>query len=190
MYDYIRGRVADRDGAAIVLDAGGVGYRLICSATTQTRAPREGETKLYSHLVVREDKHDLYGFHDREERHLFRQLLAVSGVGPAVALALLSTYEPATLATHIAANDIKPLTRVKGVGKRTAERILVELRDKVAKGAPTAAKATHTGPRSDAVLAMCSLGLPRPEAERRVDAVPEHIATVEEIVKAALRVGP
>ena len=187
MYDYIRGRVADRDGSALVVDANGVGYRLICSATTLARAPREGEAKLYAHLVVREDKHDLYGFHDREERHLFRQLLAVSGVGPAVALALLSTYEPAILASNIAANDPKPLTRVKGVGKRTAERILVELRDKVAKGAPVAATPIAAGPRSDAILALCSLGLPRAEAERRVEAVPEGIDTVEEIVKSALR---
>jgi len=189
MYEFIRGVVASRAGDAVALDAGGVGYRLLVSASTLRRIPASGEVTLFTHLLVRDDAHILYGFHDPSERHLFRQLLQVSGVGPAVAMGLLSTYEPEALATHIASGDIGLLTRVKGIGKRTAERILVELRDKfvLAGGAKAAQPAAQSGVRSDAVLALCSLGLPRPEAERRVPLVKGDDLSVEEIVKQALR---
>jgi Holliday junction DNA helicase RuvA len=187
VYDYLRGRVASRDAGSVVMECGGVGYRLQVSATTLSRVPANGEVLLYTHLLVREDAHELIGFAEPGERHLFRQLLGVSGVGPAVALGLLSAYEPEALAALIAAGDPVSLTRVKGVGKRTAERILVELRDRIRKegglGAAPSTGNTHT----DAVLALCSLGLPRAEAERRVATVKGEDLSVEEIVREALR---
>jgi len=138
---------------------------------------------------VRDDRQELYGFADESERYLFRQLLLVSGVGPAVALALLSAYEPAALATHIATGELAYLTRVKGVGKRTAERILVELRDRVKKAEGKIGRPALAGVRADAVLALCSLGLARAEAERRVEAVKGADLELEEVVKQALRAG-
>lgn len=192
MFEYLRGAVVRRSDGTVALDVGGVGYRMHVSASTLRKVPTEGETTLFTHLLVRDDAHELYGFADRAERHLFRQLLQVSGVGPAVALGLLSAYEPAALASHIASGELALLMRVKGIGKRTGERILVELRDKFIKaggGDPTATVPAGTT-QADAVLALCSLGMPRPEAERRVSKVGATDLPVEEFVKLALRASP
>lgn len=191
MFEYIRGTVAMRGDGAVALDVNGVGYRFKVSASTLRKVPPDGESTLYTHLLIRDDCHDLYGFASKSERYLFRQLLQVSGVGPAVALGLLSAYEPETLASHIASGELTLLMRVKGIGKRTGERILVELRDKFAKagsGKP-APLATGTS-QSVAVLALCSLGMPRQEAERRVATVTATDLPVEEFVKQALRASP
>ena len=118
---------------------------------------------------------------------MFRQLLAVSGVGPAAALGLLSAFEAAVLASHIASGDAALLTKVKGIGKRTAERILVELRDKLAKSGVPATATAIGGRAADAVLALCSLGLSRADAEARVAQVDDPTLPVEEIVRLALR---
>jgi len=127
MYEFLRGEVVRRGEGQVVLEVAGVGYVLAVSASTLAHVPPSGTCRLLAHLVVRDDRQDLYGFSDEPERHLFRQLLAVSGVGPAVALGLLSAYEPTVLASHIAAGDAAPLTRAKGIGKRTAERIVARV---------------------------------------------------------------
>lgn len=191
MYDFLRGRLASKGEGACVLDVGGVGYRLLVSHSTLQRLPGEGEMTLLAHLLVREERMDLFGFATAAERHLFRQLLLVSGVGPSVAMSLLSAGEPELLAARIAAGDLGFLTRVKGIGRKTGERILVELRDRFQKEAGgrggTAPEPAFSGPREDAVRALCSLGLPRAEAEERVRAVPDEGLGVEEMVKRALR---
>lgn len=191
MYEYLCGHVVSRGEGAVVLECHGIGYRLEVSASTLARLPPDGEAQIWTHLLVREDSHLLYGFAEAGERHLFRQLLQVSGVGPSVALGLLSTFEPAVLAAHIAAGELTPLTRAKGVGKRTAERILVELRDRIRKegGGPSTALRAARGSAADAVLALCSLGLPRAEAERRLEAVADADLSVEDLVRAALQAG-
>jgi len=189
VYEHLRGAVTARGEGSVVLEIGGVGFRLAVSASTLSRVPASGETTLYTHLSLREERIDLFGFATAGERHLFRQLLQVGGVGPVIALALLSAYEPEALASHIASGDLALLTRVKGVGRRTAERILVELRDRVRASAGHA-PAPLPRVREDAVLALCSLGLPRGEAERRVSAVPEGDLPVEEVVRLALRRAP
>ena len=192
MYEYVCGSVASRSAGAVVVDVGGVGYRLVVSDLTAQRVEPGREHKLFTHQVLRDDRHELYGFWDESERYLFRQLLLVSGVGPAVAIALLSAYEPGTLAAQIAAGDLATLTRIKGVGKRTGERILVELRDRFQKagGAPAAATPSFGGNLAVAVQALCSLGLPRAEAERRVASVKEAGLAVEDLVKVALTATP
>lgn len=191
MYDFLRGVVAARGEGVVVLDLGGVGYRLLVSASTLQRTPPSGEALLYTHLLVREERLELIGFATRTERHLFQQLLLVSGVGPAIALALLSASEPEVLAAHIASGDLNFLTRVKGVGKRTGERILVDLRDRFRKKGLEAAPAVAAGgPREDAILALCSLGLARAEAEQRLAAVSQPGLSLEELVKEALRRRP
>jgi Holliday junction DNA helicase RuvA len=188
VYEFIDGAVVSREDGAVVLETGGIGYRLAVSASTRAAVPPEGRFRLFTHHLVRDDRAELFGFAAREERHLFRQLLAVSGVGPAAALGLLSSYDAAVLASHIASGDAALLTRVKGIGKRTAERVIVELRDKLARSAPAAA-ATGGANRADAILALCSLGLTRAEAERRLADV-EGDAGVEELVRQALRPSP
>jgi len=187
MYEYLHGELAHRGESAAVLDVHGVAFRLACSASTIAKLPPSGRCRLYTHLLVREERIELFGFADESERHLFRQLLQVSGVGPAAALSLLSAYEPAALASHIAAGEAALLVRAKGVGRRIAERIIVELRDRLRKAEGAATGAAPKGVRSDAVLALCSLGLPRADAERRVMAVPGDDLPLEEIVRLALR---
>jgi len=187
MYEYLRGEIVHRGDAAVVLEVGGIAYRLPCSVSTLGKLKARGEAKIFTHLLVRDERHEIFGFADEAERHLFRQLLQVSGVGPAVALALLSAYEPTALASHIAAGEVAYLTRVKGVGKRTGERILVELRDRVRKTGEPDAGVRAVGTHADAVLALCSLGLPRADAERRVALVKGDGLVVEEVVRRALR---
>jgi Holliday junction DNA helicase RuvA len=191
VYEYLRGEIVSRAPGSLVLEAGGIGYRLLCSTSTLSRLSGGGPVRVLTHLVVREDRHELFGFAEAGERHLFRQLLLVSGVGPSAALGLLSVYEPELLASQIAAGDLAALTRAKGIGKRTAERIVVELRDRLRKeggkvpaagGAPAA-----TGVRADAVLALCSLGLTRAEAEERIGKVRGDDAGLEELVRRALK---
>lgn len=187
MYEYLRGEVAARGEGATVLEVNGIAYRLACSLSTIRKVPPKGPCRLFAHLIVREERLDLFGFADEAERHLFRQLLQVTGVGPAAAMGLLSAYEPAALASHIASGEIALLVRAKGVGKKTAERIVVELRDRLAKGEGPGKPMSPVGIRGDAVLALCSLGLPRPEAEQRVSAVKDEDLPLEDVVRLALR---
>lgn len=187
MYESLRGDVVTRGDGAAVLEVNGIAYRLACSASTIRKVPPKGPCRLFAHLIVREERLDLFGFADEAERYLFRQLLQVTGVGPMAALALLSAYEPAVLASHIASGEIALLVRAKGIGKKTAERIVVELRDRLRKGEGSGKPAAPLGVRGDAVLALCSLGLQRPEAEERVSAVKGEDLPLEEIVRLALR---
>jgi Holliday junction DNA helicase RuvA len=187
MYEYLRGEVAARGEGATVLEVNGIAYRLACSASTIRKVPAKGPCRLFAHLIVREERLDLFGFADETERYLFRQLPQVTGVGPAAAMGLLSAYEPAALASHIASGEIALLVRAKGIGKRTAERIVVELRDRLAKGEGPGKPPAPVGVRGDAVLALCSLGLPRPEAEQRVSSVKDEDLPLEEVVRLALR---
>jgi len=193
VYEYVCGSVASRGAGTVVVDVGGIGYRLTVSGLTADKTQPGKQAKLFTHLLVRDDRQELFGFADEAERYLFRQLLLVSGVGPAVAIALLSAYEPEALAAQIAAGELAPLTRIKGVGKRTGERILVELRDRFQKagGARAVAPAVAGGGvHAVAVQALCSLGLPRAEAERRVASVSDRGLAVEELVKVALTATP
>jgi Holliday junction DNA helicase RuvA len=187
MYEFVQGQVIHRGEGATILETHGIGYRLACSASTIRKVPPQGPCRLYTHLIVREERLDLFGFADEAERHLFRQLLQVTGVGPAAAIALLSAYEPAALASHIASGEIALLVRAKGIGKKTAERIVVELRDRMRKGEGPGKPQAPAGVRGDAVLALCSLGLPRPEAEQRVATVKGDDLALEEVVRLALR---
>ena len=133
MYESLRGRLLSKDATSCVVEAGGLGYALHVPFTTAERLPGVGaEVTMKLHLVVREDEWRLFGFLGEDERALFRACLTVSGVGPSIALALLSGMRAADLRNAVAAGDVATLTRVKGIGKKTAERIVVELRDKLA----------------------------------------------------------
>lgn len=186
MYDFIRGAVVSRAADTVVLENSGIGYRFCVSASSSRLLRPGSDATLYAHAVLRDDRFVMFGFATQAERHLFLQLLQVSGVGPAAALGLLSAYEPEALASRIAAGELSYLTRVKGIGKRTGERILVELRDRFAKGRPAVGTPVLSRDRDDAVRALCSLGLPHAEAQRRVETVSEELAT-EELVKQALK---
>ena len=134
MYEYLRGEVAARGEGAAVVEVIGVAYRLVCSASTLRKVPPKGPCRLFTHLIVREERLDLFGFADEAERHLFRQLLQVTGVGPAAAIALLSAYEPVVARVAHRVRRGRSARTGEGHREKTAERILVELRDRLRKG--------------------------------------------------------
>ena len=176
MITFLRGHLAESFPNRAVVDVGGVGYGVHIPISTYDALPGVGQpVRLLTHLQVREDAHDLYGFASEEERDLFRLLInQVSGIGPKLALAVLSGMPVATFKACVARNDLAALSRIKGVGKKTAERIVVELRDKVGVTAAwEAATAGQTPPlqshANDAVLALVSLGYRQPDAHKAVE---------------------
>lgn len=184
----VTGEVISRRSDHVVIDAGGVGYRLAVSAETLRTVPAVGErTSLHAHLIPRDDALALYGFATEDERELFLSLISVSGVGPKVAMAALSGGTSGELLRAIAAGDAKRFQAVPGIGKRTAERIIVELRERVAgeleEGA--AAVSSEDDARAEARDGLLGLGYTPVEAERLLGAASGE--TAEELVAAALR---
>jgi Holliday junction DNA helicase RuvA len=203
VYDHLEGTVAVSSPARLVLDVGGVGYQL--SVPLGRPMPAAGErAKLWVHLVVREDAHSLYGFAAAEDRELFRLLLRVKGVGPAMALGVLSGMDRGSLLQAILNAAAKKLPAVKGVGKKTAEQILLDLSDKAAElarasglGAEQLAELVlHPLPPpeldrnlSDAVNALVSVGYSQKEARRQVEAAAKKVdpQRLDELVRVALQ---
>ena len=186
----VSGEVLVRRADYVVIDASGVGYRLAVSAETLKSVPARGKrTTLHAHLVARDDALNLYGFASEEERDLFLHLTSVSGVGPKVAMAALSGGPVRELLRAIAAGDAKRFQAVPGIGKRTSERIIVELREKVAgeiEGETSGVDASgDEDPRAMAREGLLNLGYTPPEAERLLDEAQGESA--EEIVQSALR---
>jgi holliday junction DNA helicase RuvA len=185
----VRGEVLVRRPDHVVIESGGVGYRLAVSAETLKAVPSHGqEATLHSHLVVRDDSLSLYGFASEEERDLFLELISVNGVGPKVAQAILSGGAPRELLGAIATGDAKRFQAVPGIGKRTAERIIVELRERVAESLDEAgltAGVEDAGPRVLAREGLVNLGYTPGEAEGLLDGIEGDSA--EELISAALR---
>jgi holliday junction DNA helicase RuvA len=189
MIAMVSGEVAVRRGDHVVILAGGVGYRLSVSAETLRHVPRVGQTTtLHAHLVVRDDAMSLYGFASEEERELFLMLLGVQSVGPKMAVAVLSGGTPRELLGAIAAGDAARFQAVPGIGKRTAERIIVELREKVGAGSasePSIVVRRADDPRTLARDGLLGLGFTPEEAERLLGDAPG--ASPEELIQHALR---
>ena len=172
MIGSLRGRLADKAIDEVLVDVAGVGYRVSIPLSTYEALPAEGEeATLFTHLHVREDDLALYGFATDRERRLFETLISVSGIGPRLALHVLSRLSPERFATAIRRGDLATLTGISGVGRKTAERMLVELRDKIL----DIAEAEETGPAAalgasgeDAVKALIALGIRRAAAEEAV----------------------
>lgn len=183
MIGRLSGRLAAKQPPQVLVDVGGVAYELDVPMSTFYNLPATGEgVSLYTHLVVREDAHTLYGFATLEERTAFRQLIRISGVGARTALAVLSGLSVGDLARAVTLQDAAPLTRVPGIGKRTAERLLLELKGKLAE--PTASAAGQ--PTSDVVNALVALGYSDKEALAAVKGLAPGIP-VAEAIRAALK---
>ena len=186
----VRGEVLVRRPDHVVIESGGVGYRLAVSAETLKSVPARGkQATLHAQLVAREDSLSLYGFANEEERDLFLHLTSVSGIGPKVAVAILSSGAPRELLRAIAAGDAKRFQATPGIGKRTAERLIVELREKVAgeltEGIPAGQAVEEGDQRSLARDGLMHLGYTLTEAERLLDRAEGQSA--EELIGAALR---
>jgi len=190
MIALVSGAVAVRRADAVVVDCGGVGYRLAVSAHTLKQVPAVGKpVTLQAHLIVRDDSLALYGFATEEERELFLALLGVQAVGPKVALAVLSGGPPRELIGALAAGDAARFQAVPGIGKRTAERIVVELREKVgaAAGDDPIRASRGDDPRGLAREGLLGLGFSPQEAVELLEAAPEELDSAEELIAHALK---
>ena len=194
MFAYFHGKLVSLLPDEVVVDVAGIAYQFLVSATTSRRLPEPGsDVHLFSHLYVREDALQLYGFAGEDERQLFRLLLLVSGVGPKLALAVLSGLSVQEVHEAILSNAPDRLYGITGVAKKTAARIILELRDKILKLAPVGAMVSPSSMqasrlRDDAINALVTLGFSRPAVQKAVLAILEQDSahTVEEVVKSAL----
>ena len=190
MYEYIQGRLASLEPTQAVIDCGGVGYLLEITLNTYQSLQRadSSSVKLYAHLVVREDAQQLYGFYDLSEREMFRLLTAVSGIGNQTARMVLSSLTVEEFRTAVANQDVAAVKRVKGVGPKTAQRVIIEL---AGNASLSAATTTNSGARTEAQTALLMLGFAKPAVEKLMassdwmhpDGTP---MTTEEIIKEGL----
>ena len=202
MIAYLRGRVLDIAGETLILDVNGVGYEMYCSARVFSLARRGGELEVYTSLQLKEDGATLYGFSSAKEKELFLKLTSVSGVGPKSGIAVLSAMSADEAATAVLTADVKKLSSVKGLGKKTAEKIVLELHGKISAAEvmsasgdfsgefslPSAAPNGLTAADEDAVSALQNLGFTRSESVRAVERAKQSGAKgLEEIIRRALQ---
>ncbi len=193
MIGFLSGTILHKQPPWLVLNVSGVGYELEAPMTTFYDLPEVGEkVELHTHLVVREDAQLLYGFSRIKQRELFRNLLKVNGIGPRVGLAILSTMNAQEFQACVMAEDVMQLTRVPGIGRKTAERLLIEMRDKVDQMFDTGATVTGTTEKSvtesttDAISALIALGYKPAEATNHIRALDSGLSS-EELIRQALR---
>lgn len=196
MIGFLRGKLLAKHPPQLLIDVGGVGYEVEAPMSTFYNLPATGaEVALYAHLVVREDAHVLFGFGTERERRLFRELLKVSNVGPKLALALLSGMSVENFLMCIEAEDADTLVRVPGVGRKTAERLLIEMRDRVKTlsesatlpAAGVSAPTTMGSAQAEAFSALVALGYKPAEVTRLLKTVDASVTTVEELIRGALQ---
>ncbi len=193
MIGRLHGILLRKEPPALLLDVGGVGYEIDAPMSTFYELPSIGQTvTLYTHLVVRDDAHLLYGFSRDTQRQLFRNLLKVNGVGPRVALAILSGLSDQEFIQCLVHEDIARLTKVPGIGRKTAERLIVEMRDRVdlsmlSTGTATRPLAVPADPVQEAISALIALGYKPPEASRAVQNIAPEGRSSEDIIRQALR---
>lgn len=191
MYNYLKGILAETGENYVVIDVNGVGYELCASGATIKSLGKIGdECKVYCYLNVKEDEMSLFGFAEKQEKDLFLKLINVSGIGCKMAISILSSGSMQDIILAISSADVAKLSKIKGIGKKTAERIVVELRDKLAPGSESflVGQAVSAMPsNSEAVDALISLGFTRQEAIAAVGRAEKPYMTVEQIVLAALK---
>ena len=191
MYEYIKGTISGLTPAGVVIETGGIGYFLHISVNTYSRINGNENSKLFLHEVIREDAHLLYGFADKNERDFFRMLIGVNGIGAAIAIMMLSSYLPDDLCNAILTENVNLLKSIKGIGAKTAQRVIIELKDKVGKGGATD-KIFKTGDsvvRNEALSALEMLGFNKKAVENSLDQIiaAQPGLTVEQLLKIALK---
>ena len=193
MYDFIQGKLVEKNPAYAVVEANGIGYLLNISVHTYSMLKEDERCTLYTHLVVREDDMLLYGFADKAERELFRQLISVSGVGVNTARIILSSLAPNEVITAIAGGDAVLLQRIKGIGAKTAQRIIIDLKEKVSRELIPHEKSgfMHNTTKEEALSGLIILGFPKMLADKALNKIIELEGTgltVEQLIKHALKV--
>ena len=193
MITYVKGPLAHKNPSFVVVEAGGIGYHVNISLYTYTKIEKAETAKLLTHFHVKEDQQTLYGFVEETERSLFRLLIGVNGVGPATALVVLSSMNPEEFRAAVLGEDVAAIRKVKGIGPKTAQRIILDLKDKMMKesfAAPTMLSPQSNTQRAEALSALVNLGFARPAVQRalnRVFASKADIGSPEKIIKLALR---
>ncbi|HTM64580.1 MAG TPA: Holliday junction branch migration protein RuvA [Gammaproteobacteria bacterium] len=198
MIGQVFGTILEKQPPQLVVNVNGLGYEIDAPMSTFYQLPDVGkEVKLFTHFVVREDAQQLFGFYSREERTLFRTLLKVNGIGPRMGLTILSSASPEEFVRWVMDNDTDNLVRLPGIGKKTAERLVIEMRDKLSdwykaalpEGAVIAKPETNTRHQSlqDAIAALISLGYKQPDANRAITKIDDGQSSSEELIRRALR---
>lgn len=193
MIHHIEGKVTDRTPTYAVIDCGGVGYQLNISLNTYSKLPQNGTAKLFAEqLFIRDDLPRLYGFHDQQERHLFRQLVSVSGVGGVSALMMLSSLSAQEIQQAIVSGNVAVLKSIKGIGEKTAQRIIVDLKSKMGKSDGTAdfLSVAYNNNQQEALSALVMLGFAKNTAEKALEKAIKASTSelnIEDLIKAALK---
>lgn len=193
MYSYFEGILVEKNPAYAVIDCNGVGYLLNISLNTFGAMPDKGRCKLYAHLSVKEDAHVLYGFADINERQMFRDLISVSGVGEVTARMMLSSMNPAEIQQAIVNGDVAKLKSIKGIGEKSAQRVIIDLRNKMGKesfGSMPGIIGTHNKVKQEALNALEVLGYARNVAEKAIDKTIREEGenlSLEDLVKRVLK---
>lgn len=193
MITHIDGKLVEKNPAYVVIDCGGVGYQLNISLQTFSKITDSERCKLYTHLAIREDAHVLFGFFDKEERELFLNLTSVSGVGPSTARMMLSSLSSPEIQNAIIEQNVGLLQSIKGIGAKTAQRIVIDLKDKLQKQGTKITElifTQHNTHRPEALSALVALGFAKSQAEKALDKVLKTAnseTTIEQILKLALK---
>ncbi len=193
MYSYLKGRLVEKNPAYVVIDVNGIGYYINISLNTYASISDSENCILFTHYVVREDAHLLYGFYNEEERSLFRHLISVSGVGANTARLILSSLNASELQEAIVTGNVTVLQSIKGIGSKSAQRIVVDLKDKLDKAGLVAEKLdlTHNTKKEEALSGLTILGFTRSIAEKAIDRILKEkglTLSVEELIKNALKI--
>ena len=191
MITHLQGKLVEKNPTDVVIDCNGVGYMLHISLNTYSQIPDKENLKLYTHLQVREDAHTLFGFSSLAEREIFRLLISVSGIGASTARTMLSSLTPQQVQQAIAGEDVATIQSIKGIGAKTAQRVIIELKDKILKtyDLDEVLQVSSNTSKEEALSALEVLGFTKKQAEREVDKIirSEPEATVEFIIKQALK---
>lgn len=195
MIAFLRGKLIHKDPTYVVIEVNGVGYHVHISLQTYTEIKDQENILLFTHLNVREDAHILFGFSKESERKMFQLLVSVNGVGPSTAIVMLSYMNVEEIKSAIVSDDAATLQRIKGIGGKTAQRVIIELKDKLKKDAyeeiiPSGTGVRHNTLRAEALSALITLGINKSAAEKSVDGVLKksgNTLTLEDLVKQALR---
>lgn len=191
MITHLRGRLVEKTPTSVIIDCQGVGYLVHISLHTYSLLPEEEAIDLYTHLQVKEDSHTLYGFAEKSEREVFRLLISVSGIGANTARTMLSSLTPGELSTAIASDDVTRIQSIKGIGAKTAQRVILDLKDKILKiydSGEVLAIPNNTS-KEEALSALEILGFARKQSEKVVDKITkDHLnLSVEELIKLTLK---
>lgn len=192
MFDFINGNIAYKNPTTATIETNGIGYKIYIPLSTFEKITNKEKAKLYTKLTIRDDEIKIYGFYSLEERNMFNLLLSVNGVGSSLALTILSSSSISQFESYVVSNDPKSLQRIKGIGKKTAERIILELKETIKCVLPDSKSPIETENMaiiSDAIMAMISLGYAKPDAEKAVSKASDNIDVtkgVEVLIKEAL----